>query len=138
MRTKLSHILILISLLMSSDVLGVSNRLPDSDDGDEVYNMSMLSVQPEFPGGVAEMYKWLSENIKHPDNVGEAIIKGKIIVSFVIDKDGSVCDAKIIRGLYPPFDQEIIRVIKSMPKWRPGLLDGRPVKVEYTLPITFK
>lgn len=107
-----------------------------TDDGP--YDMAIVEQMPQFPGGVAAMYKWLSEQIKYPASAKENGIQGRVVVQFVIGENGSISDVKVVRGTDPALDAEAIRVIKAMPRWSPGRNKGLPVKVSYNLPITFK
>ena len=106
------------------------------DDGP--YDMAIVEQMPQFPGGVAAMYKWLSEQIKYPASAKENGIQGRVVVQFVIGENGSISNVKVVRGTDPALDAEAIRVIKAMPRWSPGRNKGLPVKVSYNLPITFK
>ena len=98
----------------------------------------IVEIAPEFPGGVQELLKYLKDNIKYPQDAQDAKKEGRVIAQFVVTTDGSVADVKIVRGVYPSLDEEAIRVIKAMPKWKPGTQKGKPVRVRYTLPVTFK
>lgn len=98
----------------------------------------VVEEQPVYPGGVDAMMKFLTDNIKYPFIALENGSKGTVICTFVIEKDGSVSDVKVIRGLDPSMDKEAIRVIEQMPKWKPGMQRGNAVNVRYTLPVTFK
>ncbi len=93
---------------------------------------------PQFPGGDAALYGWLARNISYPAEAVEGNIQGRVIVQCVIEKDGSIGEVKVVRGKHPALDKEAVRLVKSMPKFTPGLLSGQPVRVWYTLPITFK
>ncbi len=93
---------------------------------------------PEFPGGYAALLNFLSQNIKYPSIASESGITGKVTVNFVVNKDGSISDARILRGVDPALDKEALRVIYSLPKWKPGKQSGRPVRVSYSVPINFK
>ena len=101
-----------------------------------IYNM--VEEPASFPGGMANCLKFLSENVKYPEDCKKEGIQGRVIAQFIIDKDGSVIDVKIVRGVHPSLDKEAIRMIESMPKWTPGKVKGEPVKCQYTLPIAFK
>ena len=101
-----------------------------------IYNM--VEEPASFPGGMANCLKFLSENVKYPEDCKKEGIQGRVIAQFIIDKDGSIKDVKIVRGVHPSLDKESIRVIESMPKWTPGKVKGEPVKCQYTLPIAFK
>ena len=105
---------------------------------DQVYNMAMVEQQPEFPGGQQAMYKWLGDHINYPPVAAEEGVQGKVIVEFVVSKTGAVENVRVLRGRHPALDKEAIRVLKAMPNWNPGRNNGNPVKVTYTLPVTFK
>lgn len=92
---------------------------------------------PEFPGGNSALFLFLATNVKYPTISQENGIQGRVIVSFVIDKDGSITDIEVVRSIDPFLDKEAIRVIKIMPKWKPGMIKGKPVRVKYTVPVTF-
>ena len=93
---------------------------------------------PEFPGGMAECMKYLSKNINYPEDCKKEGIQGRVIVQFVVDKDGSIKDPTIARGVHPSLDKEALRVLSSMPNWKPGKQKGEAVKVRYTIPVMFK
>lgn len=93
---------------------------------------------PDFPGGQKKLFKWLSANIKYPKEAQANKEQGRVIVRFVIDKDGKVTDAKVVRSISPSLNKEALRLIKAMPRWKPGEKDGQPVAVRFTLPITFR
>lgn len=101
-------------------------------------NMAMVEQKPTFPGGDSEMYKWLGNNIVYPPAASEEGVSGKVTVQFVVEKDGSITNVKVVRGKHPALDQEAVRVVKKMPKWVPGRNNGAPVRVIYMLPVTFK
>lgn len=97
-----------------------------------------VEESPKFPGGEAEMYKWLIRNIRYPEMAAQNNIQGRVTVQFVVEKDGSVGQVKVARGKDPDLDKEAMRVVKSMPKFIPGKMNGQAVRVWYTLPINFK
>jgi len=97
-----------------------------------------VEQMPQFPGGEGELMKYLRENIKYPVVAAEAGIQGKVVLRFVVGKNGEVTDVIVQRSLDPSCDKEAIRVIKSMPKWVPGKQNGTPVMVYYTVPVTFR
>lgn len=109
-------------------------------DGEGDYGESDIFVvvedMPRFPAG--DLNQWLSKHVKYPVIAQENNIQGRVSVQFVIEKDGSITDVKVIRSVDPSLDKEAIRVIKSMPKWIPGKQRGKPVRVSYTVPINFK
>jgi protein TonB len=94
--------------------------------------------QPEFPGGQQALYKWISNHIKYPQREKEVGIQGRVIVQFVVEKDGSVTNVKAVKGPSEGLKKEAIRVVKNMPDWRPGKQRGKPVRVRYTIPIFFR
>ena len=93
---------------------------------------------PQFPGGEAELMKYISNNIKYPPIAAENGIEGRVVVRFVVEKNGKVSDINILRSVDPSLDKEAARVIRSMPTWIPGMQNGRNVAVYYTLPVLFK
>ncbi|MEN6588526.1 MAG: energy transducer TonB [Proteiniphilum sp.] len=98
----------------------------------------VVENQPEFPGGNAAMMKFLSDNIKYPVIAQENGIQGRVICNFVVEKDGSITDVQVVRGVDPSLDREAIRVIQQMPRWKPGRQRGQPVRVRFTLPVVFR
>lgn len=102
------------------------------------YDLAAVQEQPDFPGGMAKMYEYLQKNTKYPDMEFDAGIQGKVYVEFVVERDGSVEDVKIRRGVSPGLDKEALRAVKSMPKWSPGKMNGKAVKVRFTIPVDFK
>ncbi len=105
-------------------------------DNDSIYQI--VEVMPEFPGGTEKMMDYLSKNIKYPEAAKEKGISGRVFLSFVIEKDGAVSNVKVAKGIGKECDDEALRVVKAMPKWKPGLQKGKPVRVNYMLPIFFK
>lgn len=97
-----------------------------------------VEQMPQFPGGDAELLKFVSSNLRYPTIAAENGIEGLVVVRFVVNKDGVVSDAEVLRSLDPSCDKEAIRVVKSMPKWVPGKQNGRNVAVYYTLPVRFQ
>lgn len=106
----------------------------DEETGDDDIFQIVEDV-PTFPFG--DVSKWIAKNVKYPQIAAENNIQGKVFMNFVIEKDGSITDVKVLRGVDPALDKEAIRVIKSMPKWKPGKQRGKPVRVSFNLPITF-
>lgn len=93
---------------------------------------------PEFPGGTAALMKYLGANIKYPTISQEMNVSGRVIVQFVVDKDGTITNPTVARGVDAYLDKEAIRVISSMPKWKPGMQNGKKVRVKYTVPVVFR
>ncbi|MBN1924937.1 MAG: TonB family protein [Prolixibacteraceae bacterium] len=112
----------------------------EEDEGDEADAEVFVIVEdmPEFPGGELALRKWIANNIKYPVIAAENGIQGKVYVQFVVDRDGSVSNARIARGVDPSLDQEALRVVNNLPKWKPGMQRGKPVRVSYTVPINFQ
>ena len=100
-----------------------------------VYDVT--ETMPQFPGGQGVMMKYLAANIKYPASAVKAKKQGRVIVAFVIQKDGSVTNARIVKSVDPELDAEALRIVKAMPNWTPGTQDGKPVNVNYTIPVVF-
>lgn len=98
----------------------------------------VVEQMPSFPGGTAALMAYLQKSIKYPPVAEENGIQGRVICTFVVERDGSVTDVKIARGVDPSLDKEATRVVSSMPKWIPGKQNGQAVRVKYTLPVTFR
>ena len=92
---------------------------------------------PEFPGGMAACLEWIQNNIRYPKEAREKKEQGRVIVQFVVEENGDLRQLKVVRGVSPSLDGEALRVVATMPKWKPGMVDGKPVKVNYTIPIAF-
>ena len=101
----------------------------------KVYDI--VEQMPSFPGGAAELMKWLSSHVQYPAIAIESCIQGTVIVAFIVEPDGSVSNAKLMRSVDPCIDQEALRVVRQMPKWKPGKQDGSTVRVKFHLPIKF-
>lgn len=95
----------------------------------------IVETQPSFPGGKPALVKYLRENLRFIEDKEE--ISGRVIVQFTVEKDGSITNVKVVRGLDPVLDAEALRVVRSMPRWRPGKIYGKSVAVKYTLPVKF-
>lgn len=98
----------------------------------------IVEMMPQYPGGLAAMLKYIRENIKYPEQAMKERIQGRVTVSFIIEKDGSISDVKAVRSVHPLLDKEAVRMVKSMPKWSPGKNNGKPVRVRFNLPVMFK
>jgi protein TonB len=92
---------------------------------------------PTFPGGDAGFNKYLSKNIRYPAIARENNVQGRVIVQFVVEKDGSLTDIKVVRGIGSGCDEEAVRALKASPRWKPGIQNGRPVRVQYSVPVSF-
>lgn len=100
--------------------------------------LSIAEIMPVFPGGELAMRKFIAKAVRYPSSAAENGIQGRVFVKFVINKEGIVSDAKIARGVDPSIDKEAIRVIMSLPKWKPGIQNGTAVNVSLMFPITFQ
>lgn len=119
-------------------VIAAPIEAPEEEEEEEVVFVVVESM-PEFPGGQQALFKYLGDNVKYPVIAQENGIQGRVICQFVVNKDGSIVDIEVVRsGGDPSLDKEAIRVIKSMPKWKPGKQRGKPVRVKFTLPVNFK
>ena len=107
-----------------------------ADTKDEVF--MVVEQMPEFPGGIQELMSFLSKNIKYPASAMAKNVQGRVIVQFVVEKDGTPTEFKVIRSVDPDLDAEALRVMKEMPKWKPGMQRGQVVRVKYTVPVTFR
>lgn len=97
----------------------------------------VVENMPSYPGGKDAMIAFLSSNMRYPDAAKKNGIHGRVIVSFVVDKDGSITETKVVRSVDPALDQEALRLVNSMPKWKPGTAEGKPVRVKYSIPFNF-
>ena len=108
----------------------------DSTAKEEVF---MVAEQmPEFPGGMKELLKFLQNNLKYPENAMKNNVQGRVIVQFVVEKDGTLTEFKVARSVDPDLDAEALRVLQTMPKWKPGMQRGKIVRVKFTVPVSFK
>jgi protein TonB len=103
---------------------------------DEIF--VVVEVQPEFPGGMNALMTWLGNNMRYPVIAQENGIQGRVTTNFVVERDGSITDVQIVRGVDPSLDREAIRVVSSMPRWTPGKQRGQAVRVRFTLPVVFR
>ncbi|WP_315346488.1 energy transducer TonB [Segatella salivae] len=98
----------------------------------------IVEVMPQYPGGQIAMLKYFMENIKYPEQAMKKGIQGRVAVSFIVEKDGSISNVKPVLSVHPLLDKEAVRVVKSMPKWSPGKQNGKPVRVRFNVPVMFK
>ena len=98
----------------------------------------VVEDMPEFPGGTAALLEYLRKNIKYPAVCRENNIQGRVLIQFVVNKDGSIVDPEVVKSVNPYLDKEALRVISTMPKWTPGKQRGKPVRVKFTVPVNFK
>ncbi|MGV3557732.1 TonB family protein [Larkinella arboricola] len=119
----------------NSNITDLLDRKPVDDGNGKIF--TMVEQNPEFPGGMKALGEFLSNNIKYPAAAARAGVSGRVFLSLVINTDGSIQDVTILKGIGFGADEEAIRVVKSMPRWKPGIQDGKPVRVKYNLPINF-
>ena len=98
----------------------------------------VVEQMPSFPGGPQALLNYLSEHINYPEGYEEICVQGRVVITFVVEKDGSLSDITVVKSLEKAFDEEALRAVKSMPKWIPAMQNGEPVRTKYTVPITFR
>ena len=108
----------------------------ETDTDNDAFNV--VEQMPEFPGGSIELMKFLSENVKYPEAAEETGTQGRVVAQFIVEADGSITNVKVLKNVSDEIDAEAVRVIKAMPKWKPGMQKGQPVRVKYTIPVTFR
>ena len=129
----LATLSVLAILLMVNTTAMAQNKKAAND---KVYEK--VEVMPEFPGGEQAMMQFVADNVKYPQDAIDKEISGRVLVSFIVEKDGSISETEVVKGIGGGCDEEAIRVVKAMPKWKPGKQDGKPVRVHFMLPLTFK
>ena len=107
-----------------------------AEDKEEV--SEFLEDMPEFPGGQKAMMQWIAQNIQYPKEAVDGHIEGRVVVSFVVEKDGSISNAEVKRSIHESLDKEALRVVNAMPKWKPGMENGQPVRARFHIPVSFK
>lgn len=100
--------------------------------------MTQPEIAPEYPGGVPALLSLIQQKIKYPEEAKEQEIQGRVIVQFTIEKDGSVSDVKVVKSVHPLVDEQVVHVVSAMPAWKPGMHEGKPVRVSYSLPFRFR
>lgn len=141
--------LLLLTLFLANTILAQTDDAPPTleevpkpvADGlkvtERTYEIFDIEKQPSFPGGESELMNFLAKNIKYPKAARKRGIQGSVIATFVVNKDGSISNINIIRDIGRGCGKEVERVLGRMPNWSPGIADGHPVKVRYTLPVKF-
>lgn len=118
------------------DEVIVEEKRPEPVEDNRVFDV--VEQKPQFPGGDAALMKWLQDNVRYPAMAAENNIQGRVVVQFVVTKTGAIGEVKVVRGKDPDLDKEAVRVVKALPKFIPGKMNGHAVNVWYTLPVTFK
>lgn len=108
-----------------------------SEDGGFTTDSTAVIVEPSYKGGDKKLYKFLFENLSYPDKAIERSITGTVVLKFVVEKDGSITNIEITRSVARDIDEECIRVVRKMPRWKPGTVNGLPARFRYCLPIAF-
>ena len=98
----------------------------------------VVEKMPEYPGGQAALFEYLQKNVKYPADAEKKKVEGRVLVTFVVNTDGSITDIEVVRKTFPSLDAEAVRVISGMPRWKPGEQKGKKVRVKYTVPLTFR
>ena len=124
----------------AGEVLKVKETIaePEPPKVEETKVFDVVEEMPQFPGGSAALFEYLSKNIKYPVVAEENGVQGRVVVTFVVERDGSITDVKVVKSVDPSLDKEAQRVVKSMPHWIPGKQNGSAVRVKYTVPVTFR
>lgn len=142
-------------LMNTKTAIGALDVKGNDDAGGEVLKLKEAVAQPEpkpevekvfdvveqmpsFPGGPSALMEWLSNNVKYPVVAQENGVQGRVVVSFVVERDGSITDVKVVRGVDPSLDREASRVVRAMPRWIPGKQNGSAVRVKYNVPVAFR
>lgn len=142
-------------LMNTKTAIGALDVKGNDDAGGEVLKLKEAVAQPEpkpevekvfdvveqmpsFPGGPSALMEWLSNNVKYPVVAQENGVQGRVVVSFVVERDGSITDVKVVRGVDPSLDKEASRVVRAMPRWIPGKQNGSAVRVKYNVPVAFR
>jgi len=118
-----------------SPAQALSPVTPSNDDNP--LNFRVVEQLPEFPGGMVGFMKWLTANLKYPAIAQQQKIQGKVIVSFIVNKDGSTSDVKVVKSVSPYLDREAVRVMRMMPRWKPGENHGKPCRTMFSVPVVF-
>ncbi|MBF1081720.1 MAG: energy transducer TonB [Prevotellaceae bacterium] len=118
-----------------ADVTEALPQVPITKDSVVLKTVEQL---PEFPGGIVQFMKWLTRNLRYPPMAQSQRMQGKVVVSFIINKDGSIASPTIVQSVDPVLDREALRVVKMMPRWKPGLQNGKPCRTMFAIPVNFQ
>ena len=127
-------------MLLAVAALSAQNTRGKNNVKESVDEPTFIAVEqmPEFPGGQEGLVNYLVENLNYPEKAKAKKITGKVYVSFVVEKDGSISNVKVLRDIGYGCGEEAVRVVKAMPRWKPGMQRGKNVRVQYTLPLNFQ
>ena len=131
----MKRFLLLLSAIFLTNIAFCQDEVKVSDDEAIFF---VVEVQPEFPGGMDSMYAFIQKNLIYPEKAKAEGIEGRVFITFTIEKDGSVSNVKILRGIGGGCDEAAKEVVEKMPKWKPGTQRGKPVRVQFNLPIKFE
>lgn len=126
-----------IMLLLACAMMAGAAQAQTAQSGQDTDAYDRVEVMPEYPGGMGALFQYLGDNVAYPKTAQEAGIGGRVLVAFVIDREGNVVEPAIAQSIDPALDAEALRVVKAMPRWTPGKQDGKTVRVKFTLPIQF-
>lgn len=115
----------------------VTEALPQVTSDKDTAVMRTVEQIPEFPGGIVQFMKWLTRNLRYPPQAQQQKIQGKVVVSFIVNKDGSISAPTIVKSVDPVLDSEAMRVVRMMPRWKPGMEKGKPCRTMFAIPINF-
>ena len=139
MKKKLTLVLFCFIILdfFSQELEAIESNYDETQQEDQIY--TIVDVNPEYPGGSKEMFAYIAKNMNYPASAIENEMEGKVFIRFVIDKSGNIVNPELARGIggCPECEQEALRIVRAMPKWKPAMVAGEPVKSLFYLPITF-
>lgn len=127
------------SVLMLSSSVNLMATTPENNPTEDKQErvFDVVEVMPQYPGGIPQMMKFIVSNIKYPKDAIKKGMQGAVVVQFVVEPDGSVSNVHVVRSVFPSLDTEAVRMVKAMPKWSPGMQNGKPVRVRFNVPIRF-
>lgn len=126
----------LMAVCCLTTVLAQKTVVSQKQQKEEAFNV--VENMPEFPGGTEAMIAFISSNIKYPADAAKKKVDGRVLVNFIVEKDGSISEVKVVKPGFPSLDAEAVRVVKAMPNWKPGMQRGQVVRVQFTMPIEFR
>jgi len=131
----MKKIILTFSLLLF--IIGAKAQLTDSARNSNDMVFTSVEHQPEYPGGISQFYKFLVKNLRYPAAARENNTQGRVIVTIVVEKDGSLSQVKVVRGIGDGCDEEAVRLVKLSSPWKPGMQNGHAVRVMYSVPVSF-
>ena len=124
--------------LMTTGETVIEPEPPAVGEAPQALMGDVVETMPSFPGGTEALFKYLSENVHWPEELAESCVQGRVILTFVVERDGSLTDINVVKSVDPYLDKEAVRAVRMMPKWTPGMQNGEAVRVKYTIPVTFR